>query len=159
MASFMQKSTNDGAISHGGDDTTGEGKGDDEVIKVNLTRISSNCQTMWPVITIYTAGHQFDDVSNAYVRILDPKSRSEICRFNLSNNKDGVSTGNIVGCIKRNGDTWTFKSLGYYVKNADTCDDVIPRIKEIMQNNLKNVIILKQKKGVENPSSGCCSIF
>lgn len=36
MASFMQKQTNDGAIKHSGDDTTGEGAGDDETIKIHL---------------------------------------------------------------------------------------------------------------------------
>jgi stress response protein SCP2 len=122
---------------------TGEAKGDDEVINIHLPQISKNVETIWPVITIYTDGQQFDDVKNAYVRIVDPKSRNEFCRFNLSNNKDGISTGNIVGCIKRNGDSWTFKSLGYYVKNSPTSDQVIPRIKEVMKNNLKEIVIIK----------------
>jgi hypothetical protein len=83
----------------------------------------------------------------------------------LSDNKDNVSTGSIVGCIKRNGDTWTFKSMGYYCTDADTCDDVIPRIKEIMQNDLKKIIIIKpgQKFGIAGKPAGdneaCCSIF
>ena len=82
----------------------------------------------------------------------------------MSDNKDNISTGNIVGCIKRNGDTWTFKALGYYCTNADTCDDVIPRIKEIMNNDLKKIIIIKpgQKFGNANKAGSneaCCSIF
>ena len=56
MASFMKKSTDDGAIQHGGDDTTGEGDGDDEVIKIHLPQISQNVNSIWPVITIYTRG-------------------------------------------------------------------------------------------------------
>jgi stress response protein SCP2 len=42
MASFMQKSTNDGAIKHGGDDTSGEGAGDDETIKIHLPQVTAN---------------------------------------------------------------------------------------------------------------------
>jgi stress response protein SCP2 len=53
---------------------TGEGAGDDETIKIHLPNVSSNVQTIWPVITIYTHGKQFDDVENAYIRIIDPKS-------------------------------------------------------------------------------------
>ena len=150
-------------MKHSGDDTSGEGKGDDETIKIHLPQISANVDTIWPVITIYTRNHQFDDVKNAYVRILDPKSRNEFCRFNLSDNKDNISTGNIVGCIKRNGDTWTFKAMGYYCTNADTCDDVIPRIKEIMQNNMKKIIIIKHVKKIGkakgDSNESCCSIF
>jgi len=103
MASFMKKTTNDGAVKHMGDDTTGEGSGDDEIIKIHLPQISQNVQSIWPVITIYTRGKQFDDVKNAYVRILDPKLKREICRFNLSDNKDGVSTGCMVANLRRNG--------------------------------------------------------
>jgi stress response protein SCP2 len=125
----MKKRTNDGSIIHSGDNTTGDAKGDDEVINIHLPQVSSNVETIWPVITIYSSGQQFDDVKNAYVRIIDPKSRNEFCRFNLSNNRDNISTGSIVGCIKRNGDSWTFKSLGYYVTNSKTCDQVVPKIK------------------------------
>jgi len=128
-----------------GDDRTGEGSGDDEVIKINLPQVSRSVTTIWPVITVYTKGKQFDDIKNAYVRIVDPQSKKEFMRFNLSNNKDGVSTASIVANIRRNGDSWTFKALGYYCSNADTCDDVIPRIKEIMSNDLKNIKILKGK--------------
>lgn len=165
MASYMQHQTNDGAIKHQGDDRTGDGDGDDEVIKIHLPQVSPQVNSIWPVITIYTKGKQFDDVSKAYVRILDPKSKQEFGRFNLSDNKDGVSTGCIVANIRRNGDSWTFKSLGYYVTNADTCDDVIPHIKEIMANNLKNIRILKGGKNIgkknDNPQDDgcCCTIF
>ena len=75
MASYMQHQTNDGAIKHQGDNRSGEGDGDDEVIKIHLPQISPQVNSIWPVITIYTKGKQFDDVSKAYVRILDPKSK------------------------------------------------------------------------------------
>ena len=99
------------------------------------------------------------------MRIIDPKSKKEFCRFNLSDNKDGVSTGCIVAKMARNGQEWTFKALGYYVTNADTCDDVIPRINEIMVNNMKNLRILKGQKnrggsgGQPGDGGCCCSIF
>lgn len=93
---FNQKRSLDGAIIHSGDDTTGEGKGDDETIQIFLNKIDSRVQSIWPVITIYSPDKQFDDVDGAYCRLLEHGSNAEICRYNLSENKDNISNGNIM---------------------------------------------------------------
>ena len=74
--------------------------------------------SIWPVITIYTAGDEFDDVRGAYCRLYDPMTGQEFVRSNLSQNRDNISNGNIVANFKRNGNTWTFKARGYYTKGT-----------------------------------------
>jgi stress response protein SCP2 len=96
--------TANGAIVHQGDNLTGEGDGDDEVIDINLEKISNDVYSIWPVITVYTNGKTFNNVSGAFCRILDSNTHKEFCHFNLSNCRDGKSNGNIMGVLRRCGD-------------------------------------------------------
>lgn len=71
---YNNRKSRDGAVEHSGDNRTGAGAGDDEVISVDLSKISDDIESIWPVITIYNNGKQFDDVSGGYVRIFCPYS-------------------------------------------------------------------------------------
>ena len=115
-------------IMHNGDNLTGFGSGDDETIDIDLSKVSDQVHTIWPVITIYTNGRTFDSVSGAYCRLLDKNSRREFCRFNLSSIKDGVSNGNIMACLQRSGDMWTIATKGYLTQYTRTVMDVGPII-------------------------------
>lgn len=100
---FGKLQTPNKSVVHQGDNLTGEGDGDDEVIDIELGLIPSDVESIWPVITIYTNGKTFSQVSGAFCRILDKTSKKEFCRFTLSDCKDGVSNGNIMGVIRRAG--------------------------------------------------------
>ena len=76
------------------------------------------------MITIYTKGCQFDDVKGAYCRIYDPISQAEFLRYNLSENIDNISNGNIIATIKKNQNSWSFKARGYYTKNTEKSSDI-----------------------------------
>ena len=56
---FGKKKSRDGAILHGGDNTTGEGSGDDETISINLSKVDPKVDSIWPVVTIYTDNKSF----------------------------------------------------------------------------------------------------
>ena len=71
---YGKKRSEDGAVQHGGDNLTGEGKGDDETVIVNLNDVDPNVFSLWPVINVYTANQQFDDVNDAYCRIVDTRT-------------------------------------------------------------------------------------
>ena len=123
---YGNKVSNGRAVVHDGDNTTGDGAGDDEVITINFVKLKPNVDSIWPVITIYTAKDQFDDVSGAYGRIFDAKTEAEFIKFDLSANKDNISNGNILANFKRNGNNWTFKARGYYTKGTRTANDIAP---------------------------------
>ncbi|WP_067695177.1 TerD family protein [Nocardia jejuensis] len=73
----------DGAIRHQGDNLTGEGEGDDEVIVVDLTRIPAHVTTLLFMVTSYK-GHTFEQVTNAFCRLVDGQSNNELARFTLA---------------------------------------------------------------------------
>jgi len=98
---YGHKIASDGSIVHSGDNTTGFGSGDDEVITILLNKLPPSVQVVWAAITIFSGSYQFDDVKGAYCRLFDKQTKKEFCRFNLSKNKDGVCTGNIMCSITR----------------------------------------------------------
>ena len=128
---------------HHGDNTTGDGAGDDETISIDFSQIDARVDRIWTVITIYTYGDEFDDVRGAYSRIYDPKTNQEFVRTNLSQNKDNISNGNIVANFHRNGAGWTFKAMGYYTKGTRDAFAIEKHCSEVMHNNFDNIKILK----------------
>ena len=119
---FNNTSMYGGAIRHSGDDLTGGNSkdGDDEMILVDLDRIPSNVYKMVFVVNIYDATarkQHFGLVRNAYIRLVDRDANNEVCRFNLSDNYDGMS-GLVAGEIYRSGNEWKFDAIGQPVREA-----------------------------------------
>lgn len=111
---FGNLRTRNDSIIHTGDNLTGEGEGDDEVILVDLDRIDPNVDKLLFVVNIYDCvrrGQDFGMIQNAYIRIMDAKSNSEIARYNLSDDYRG-KTGLLVGLIYRYNGTWKFNAIG-----------------------------------------------
>ena len=114
----------DGSIVHQGDNLTGEGEGDDEQIMVDLDRINSFVDKIVFVVNIYDATQRrqhFGMIRNAFIRLVDEDKKSEICRFNLSENYSGME-GLIVGELYRKDNTWKFSAIGQPVQNASHVD-------------------------------------
>ena len=78
MVFYGKKRSDDGAIIHSGDNLTGEGEGDDETIRIFLNKVNPNIDSIWPVINVYTAGQQFDDVKGAYCRLMDNQCENSV---------------------------------------------------------------------------------
>lgn len=111
---FGNLRTRNDSIIHTGDNLTGEGEGDDEVILVDLDRIDPNVDKLLFVVNIYDCvrrGQDFGMIQNAYIRIMDAKNNSEIARYNLSDDYRG-KTGLLVGLIYRYNGTWKFNAIG-----------------------------------------------
>jgi stress response protein SCP2 len=81
---YGKKSSNDNSVKHMGDNTTGEGAGDDETIHVDLKKLNKNYNKVVFTVTIYSQGYSFKDVSGAYIRLIDQSQKKEMCRYKLS---------------------------------------------------------------------------
>jgi len=119
----------DGAIVHQGDNLTGEddGKGDDEQIFVSLSTIPKRIDKLVFVVNIYDANakkQHFGMIKNAYIRLVDTANKKELCRFNLSENYDGM-TGLVVGEIYRYQGEWKFNAIGQPVREASRLDKLL----------------------------------
>ena len=103
-----------GSVQHMGDNRTGEGDGDDEVIKVQLDKIPSDYDTISITVTIYEAEKRlqnFGMVENAYVRLIDEDTGEELVRFDLTEDFSTETALVVAEIYKRDGQ-WKFAAIG-----------------------------------------------
>lgn len=101
-------------IVHSGDNLTGEGSGDDEVISLTLDKLAPEVQQIYFVINIYTKDRTFAEVANPKCRIFTKEGGavSELCHYRLAEATNGQAL--IMGRLFRApGDVrWGFQAIG-----------------------------------------------
>ena len=103
-----------GSVRHMGDNRTGVGDGDDEQIRIELSKVPANISRIAFTVTIYDADsrHQnFGQVSNAYVRIMDESTGAELLRYDLGEDFS-IETAAVFGELYKNGAEWKFNAIG-----------------------------------------------
>ena len=121
---FVNLEHKSGAIKHMGDNLTGEGEGDDEQIFVDLDDIPERYDKLIFVVNIYKAVERkqhFGMIRNAYIRIIDPDNREELCRFNLSDDYTDMLSM-IAGEVYRYKGEWKFNAVGTGTKDTGLAD-------------------------------------
>jgi tellurium resistance protein TerD len=111
---YNQLKSSDGSVEHTGDNRTGEGEGDDEAIKVNLSQVPAEVTKLSVVATIHDATarkQNFGMVQNAFIRIVDDSNGREISRYDLAEDCS-VETAMIFGEVYRHGGEWKFRAVG-----------------------------------------------
>ena len=104
----------DGTVEHTGDNLTGEGDGDDEVINVNLAGVPPQIDAVVFPVSIHDAdnrGQSFGQVRNAYIRVVNQADNSELARYDLSEDAS-TETAMVFGELYRNGADWKFRAVG-----------------------------------------------
>jgi len=104
----------DGSVHHQGDNRTGEGDGDDEVISVDLTLVPADVQRIVVPVSIHEAGargQNFGQVSNAFIRIVNADNGVELARYDLSEDASS-ETSMIFGELYRHNGEWKFRAVG-----------------------------------------------
>lgn len=102
------------SVVHMGDNRTGEGEGDDEVINIKLDQVPVDYETIAVTVTIYDAENRlqnFGMVENAYIRVVDADTGEELMRFDLSEDFS-TETALVVAEIYRHNGEWKFKAVG-----------------------------------------------
>jgi len=110
---FKNLKSEDGSIEHLGDNLTGAGDGDDEQVKVDLSKVPAEIEKLVFAVTIYDAedrGQNFGQVSNAFMRIVNQDGDTELARFDLSEDA-AAETAMIFGEVYKKGDEWKFKAV------------------------------------------------
>ncbi len=111
---FNNLTGGDGAVVHQGDNLTGEGEGDDEVIVVTLDKLPANVAKISFAATIYEADQRrqnFGMVQNAFIRVVNGDGGKEVARYDLSEDAS-TETAMIFGELYRHGGEWKFKAIG-----------------------------------------------
>ena len=109
------------AVRHMGDNLTGEGEGDDEQIFVDLTSLPGDCDKIVFVVNIYKCASRkqhFGMIKNAFIRIVDADTNTELLKYNLSENYEG-KTAMVFGEIYRYNGQWKFNPIGQATEDKD----------------------------------------
>ncbi|MGW4337538.1 TerD family protein [Rhodococcus koreensis] len=104
----------DGSIQHEGDNLTGEGDGDDEVINVDLKAVPPNITNIFFPVSIHDAhqrGQSFGQVTNAFIRVVDRATGSELVRYDLTEDAS-TETAMTFGELYRHNGEWKFRAIG-----------------------------------------------
>lgn len=124
---YNQPSTPDGSVAHQGDNRTGEGSGDDEVIAVDLAAVPADVERIIIAVSIDQADvrrQNFGQVRSAYCRVLNAATEQEVVRFDLS--EDAASeTAMIFSELYRHNGEWKFRAVaqGYATGLAGIATD------------------------------------
>lgn len=111
---FAHLKHSSGSVIHNGDNLTGAGDGDDEQITVNLPAVPYDVDRIVFVVNIYQAvdrKQHFGMIRNAFIRIVDKRNNTEICRYNLTDDYSG-NMAMIFGEIYKHNNEWKFNAIG-----------------------------------------------
>jgi len=112
--------SSDGSVEHTGDNRTGAGDGDDEALKVDLSRVPGDVQKIAFCVTIHDAEarrQNFGMVANAFIRVVNADNNQEVARYDLSEDAS-IETAMIFGELYRNGAEWKFRAVGQGFKGG-----------------------------------------
>lgn len=111
---YNNKISPDNAVEHLGDNRTGEGSGDDELMVVDLSKVDASIQELLFVVTIHEAQarkQNFGQVRNAFIRIADAATKNEISRYELDEDFS-IETAVEFGRLYRKDGSWRFQAVG-----------------------------------------------
>ena len=103
-----------GSVQHMGDNLTGAGDGDDEQIKIDLSKVPANIEKIAFTVTIYEAEQRrqnFGQVNNAFIRIYNEVTGEEMLRYDLGEDFS-IETAAVFGELYKNGAEWKFNAIG-----------------------------------------------
>jgi tellurium resistance protein TerZ len=121
---FKQLTSTDGSIRHTGDNRTGDGDGDDESVRVDLTRIPGQVTAIVFTVNSFT-GQDFSQIENAYCRLVDETNEGEIARYSLSGS--GQHTAQIMAKLTRDRGGWSMTAIGAAALGK-TFRDLLPAV-------------------------------
>ncbi|OOO00282.1 MAG: chemical-damaging agent resistance protein C [Epulopiscium sp. Nele67-Bin004] len=103
-----------GSVVHAGDNRTGAGDGDDEIIKVGLSQVPANIDKIIFTVTIYDAdvrNQNFGMIQNAFIRIYNEQTNEVILEYDLDEDFS-IETAVVFGELYRNNGEWKFSAIG-----------------------------------------------
>ena len=111
---FNNLKSPDGSIEHQGDNLTGEGEGDEEVINIDLKSVPPQAVSIVITVSIYDAESRrqsFGQVRNAYIRVVNLANDVELARYDLTEDAS-VETAMVFGEVYRHSGEWKFRAIG-----------------------------------------------
>jgi len=111
---YNQLRSAEGSVEHTGDNRSGQGDGDDESVKVDLSRVPMDVDKIVITVTIHDADarrQNFGQVANAFIRVVNDVTGQEVVRFDLAEDYS-TETAMIFGELYRHNGEWKFRAVG-----------------------------------------------
>lgn len=111
---YNQLKSADGSVEHTGDNRTGAGDGDDEVLKIDLSRVPADIDKIAFTVTIHDADtrkQNFGQVGGSFIRVVNEVTGAEIVRYDLAEDAS-TETAMIFAELYRNNGEWKFRAVG-----------------------------------------------
>jgi len=111
---YNQLKSTDGSVEHTGDNRTGQGDGDDESMKVDLSKVPAEITKVAFTVTIHDADarrQNFGQVANAFIRVVNDITGTEIVRYDLAEDYS-TETAMVFGELYRHNEEWKFRAVG-----------------------------------------------
>ncbi|MFJ2479968.1 TerD family protein [Pseudomonas sp. NPDC087598] len=111
---YNQLKSLDGSVEHTGDNRTGAGDGDDEVIKVDLSRVPADVEKVVFVVTIHDAESRkqsFGQVGGSFIRVVNDVTSAEVVRYDLAEDAS-TETAMVFAELYRHNGEWKFRAVG-----------------------------------------------
>ena len=102
------------SVQHMGDNLTGAGDGDDEQIRVDLSKVPANITKIAFTVTIYEPEQRrqnFGQINNAFIRIYNESNGEEMLRYDLGEDFS-IETAAVFGELYKSGSEWKFNAIG-----------------------------------------------
>ncbi|WP_295693713.1 TerD family protein [Lapillicoccus sp.] len=125
---FQQLQSKDGSVLHTGDNRTGAGDGDDESIRVDLSRVPPQVQSLVFTVNSFT-GQDFSQIENAFCRIIDESTETESARYELTGS--GTHNAQVMAKVTRDGAGWAMTAIGA-AATGRTFVDLLPVIAPLL---------------------------
>ncbi len=121
---FNNLRSKDGSVQHLGDNRTGAGDGDDESVIVDLARVPAHVTAIFFIVTSYE-GQTFEQVQNAFCRLVDHINNSEQVRYTLGGG--GAFTAMVMAKVFRESGNWKLQAIGEGMQ-ARTPIEAVPQL-------------------------------
>jgi len=111
---YNQLRSAEGSVEHTGDNRSGQGDGDDESVKVDLSRVPMDVDKIVITVTIHDADarrQNFGQIANAFIRVVNDVTGQEVVRFDLAEDYS-TETAMIFGELYRHNGEWKFRAVG-----------------------------------------------
>lgn len=111
---YNQLRAADGSVEHTGDNRSGQGDGDDESVKVDLSKVAADVDKIAITVTIHDAENRrqnFGQVANAFIRVVNDVTGQEVVRFDLAEDYS-TETAMVFGELYRHNSEWKFRAVG-----------------------------------------------
>jgi tellurium resistance protein TerD len=111
---YNQLRSSCGSVEHTGDNLTGAGEGDDEVLLIDISKVPNDVEKVSFTVTIHDAEQRrqnFGQVQNAFIRLVNAENDIEVTRYDLTEDAS-TETAMIFGEIYRHGNEWKFAAVG-----------------------------------------------